>query len=186
MRITITGPRSVGKSTISKLLAKKLKLKYISSDEIGEKHTQKYGGLSEAIKSGKIKGMIKKDGYSLIKEVYKKDNFVFDLAGGVVSSQKSKEASEKIRKVAIKNSIIIGLLPSKNEKESIQFLFERERERKHFKSIDKIELFEKVEKDYKKYPLLFNKICKEIIYVKDKTPIEIVKEIIKKYNIICI
>ncbi|MBT6823985.1 cytidylate kinase, partial [archaeon] len=32
MIITITGPRSVGKSTVSKILAKKLKLKYTSSD----------------------------------------------------------------------------------------------------------------------------------------------------------
>ena len=32
MKITITGPRSVGKSTVSKILAIKLKLKYIDGD----------------------------------------------------------------------------------------------------------------------------------------------------------
>lgn len=42
MNITITGPRSVGKTTISKLIAKKLKLKYISSDEIGEKEFKNF------------------------------------------------------------------------------------------------------------------------------------------------
>jgi cytidylate kinase len=34
MRIAITGPRSVGKSTISKIVAEKLNLKYISSDDL--------------------------------------------------------------------------------------------------------------------------------------------------------
>jgi len=41
MRIVITGPRSVGKMTISKELSKNLKLKYISSDELGEKALKK-------------------------------------------------------------------------------------------------------------------------------------------------
>ena len=43
MKITITGPRSVGKTTISKIVAKKLRLNYFSSDEIGEKHLKKEG-----------------------------------------------------------------------------------------------------------------------------------------------
>jgi adenylate kinase family enzyme len=68
--ITITGPRSVGKSTISKLLSKKLKLKYISSDELGEKLSKNFGGLDKAIKSGKIKELIRKKGYTEILKQY--------------------------------------------------------------------------------------------------------------------
>ena len=48
-KITLTGPRSVGKTTISKLLAKRLNLKYISSDELGEKITKKHGGLKKQL-----------------------------------------------------------------------------------------------------------------------------------------
>jgi len=54
MKITITGPRSVGKTTISKLLADKIKISYYSSDEISEKEFARYGGLDAVIKSGKI------------------------------------------------------------------------------------------------------------------------------------
>lgn len=178
MKVTITGPRSVGKTTISKLLAKRLKLKYVSSDEIGGRHLKKYGGLDKAIKSGIIGKFIKASSYGLIREVYKNDNFVFDLSGGAVSSKKYAEASQKVRKIAKENSIIIGLLPSKNINESINFLFERERLRIHFKETDKRELFEKVKKDHKKILPLFRELCDFVIYVKGKNIKKIVKEIV--------
>lgn len=179
MKITITGPRSVGKTSISKLLAKKLKLKYISSDELGETHMKKHGGLDKAIKSGKIDKWIRQSSYGLIRKVYRKDNFVFDLSGGAVSSMKFSEASEKVRKTAKENSIIIGLLPSKNINESIKFLFEREKKREHFKNFDKEKLFTETRKDYKKFPPLFKGLCDLIVYVKGKDPNEVVKEIME-------
>ena len=179
MKITITGPRSVGKTTVSKLLAKKLKLKYYSSDEIGEEYLKKYGGLDKAIKSGIIGKFIKSSSYGLIRKIYKKDNFVFDLSGGAVSSKKYADASAKVRKTAKENSIIIGLFPSKNISESIKFLFEREKKRKHFKNSDQENLFAKTKKNYKKFPLLFQKLCNFIVYVKGKNPDEVVKEIIE-------
>src|SRR3989344_5422199 len=104
MIITITGPRSVGKSTISKLVARKLGLKYVSSDEMGERALKKEGGLDKAIKSGVIGQFIKDSAYSLIREQYLKNNFVFDLSGGAVSSKKFPEASEKVRKIAKEKS----------------------------------------------------------------------------------
>lgn len=182
MRITITGPRSVGKTTISKLVAKKLKLKFYSSDEIGEKALKKEGGLDKAIKSGKIGKLIKSSAYGLIRKTYKKDNFVFDISGGSVTSRKYPQASEKVRQIASKKSIIIGLLPSKKMEESIKFLFKREKEREHFKHLKKAELFEKVKKDYKKFPPLFKKFCNSIIYVKNKSSNELTKEIVNKIN----
>ena len=180
MIITITGPRSIGKSTIAKLVAKKLKLRYVSSDEIGEKHLKKYGGLDKAIKSGVVGKFIKSSAYSLIRKEYTRDNFVFDLSGGAVSSKKFPEASEKVRKIAKKKSFIVGLLPSRNIKESIDFLFEREKERAHFKEMDKKELFEKTKKDYKKFPRIFNELCDVVIYVKDKSSESVADEIVKK------
>lgn len=178
MEITITGPRSVGKTTISKLVARKLQLKYYSSDEIGEEHLRKYGGLDKAIKSGTIGEFIKNSAYSLIRDIYKKDNFVFDLSGGAVSSRKFAEASRKVRRTARESSIIIGLLPSNKINESTKFLFEREKKRKHFRETDKKELLAETKKDYKKFPKLFKDFCDFIIYVKGKSPEEIADEII--------
>ena len=180
MEITITGPRSVGKSTISKVLAKKLKLAYISSDEIGEKALKKEGGLDKAIKSGVIHNFIEKGAYNLIREVYQSKNFVFDLAGGAVSSTKHPEASEKVRTVAKSNSVVIGLLPCEDEEESIEFLFEREKNRAHFKDNDKIQLREDVERKYRKLKDILRDIADKILYVKNKEVNEVVEEIISE------
>jgi shikimate kinase len=180
MRITITGPRSIGKSTVSKIVAKKLKLKYISSDSIGEKALKKHGGLDKAIKSGVIKKFIKKKGYTLIAKEYKKDNFVLDLSGGSVSSKEFERASKKLRKIVKSKSLVIGLLPYKNQKKSLILLFKRESKRKHFKKVDKALLLKKVTKDYKKFPLIFKQFCDIIIYMENKTPSKVAQEAISK------
>lgn len=182
MNITITGPRSVGKTTIAKLLAKKLKLAYYSSDEIGEKAMKKYGGLDKAIKSGVIKKFIKKSAYGLIRNVYKKDNFIFDLSGGAVTSREFAEASKKVRKAAKKNSIVIGLLPSKKLNESVQFLYQREKKRVHFQHLDPTDMVKKTKSDFKKFPLLFKDFCDHIAYIKNKKPKVIVDEILRKLH----
>lgn len=182
MNITITGPRSVGKTTVSKLVAKKLRLKYVSSDEIGERAFKKYGGLDKAIKTGKIKEIINKGGYNLILKEYKNKNFVFDLSIGSFSSRSMSKAAEEVRKAAKNNSIVVGLLPSKSIIYSSILLFSRERKREHFKSNNKIKLFYTT---LRKYPY-FKKILKEntnfIIYTKSKTPEYIATEIVGKFQ----
>jgi shikimate kinase len=180
MNITITGPRSVGKSTISKLVAKKLKLKYISSDEIGEKALKGQGGLDGTIKSGKINGfIISRGAYSLIKEVYStKNNFVFDLSGGSISTKKFGDASKEVREIAKNNSYVIGLLPSKNLFGSIFMLFQRELKREHFKSMNKLLLFRKVVRNYLRFPFIFKNWADGIVYTKTKSPEQISNEII--------
>lgn len=180
MKITITGPRSVGKSTVSKLLAKKLKLNYLSSDEIGEKLTKKLGGLDKAIKSGIIKELIKKKGYSLLEDQYKKKNFVLDLSIGAFTSKDFKKASRNLRSTAKKNSIVIGLLPSKKSREAVDILYKREIRRKHFKKTPKEDLLRRTRKRYPEQRDILLENCKSIIYTKDKSPNEIVKEIIKR------
>ncbi|MBM3232464.1 hypothetical protein FJZ21_03770 [Candidatus Pacearchaeota archaeon] len=180
MKITITGPRSIGKTTISKLVAKKLGLEYISTDEIGEEVFKKHGGLDKAMKSGIVEESIKKGGYGRITNIYEtKDNFVFDLSGGSFSSDKLPEATEKVRNCAKKHSIIVGLLPSENSEESIKLLFEREKERPHFKEMDKKELMEKTIRSFNRFPPLFEKFCNLVIYTKGKTPDKIANEIVK-------
>lgn len=180
MKITITGPRSVGKSTVSKIVAQKMGMEYISSDQIGEDAFKAHGGLDKAIKSGKVEESIKNGGYTIIIDVYdKKDNFIFDLSGGAFGSSKTlAEASLKVRTKAKEKSIIIGLLPSKDEQESVKILFEREKERPHFKEMDKNELFEKTKSSYSKFPALFEQFANFTVYTKDKKPESIALEIV--------
>jgi len=140
---------------------------------------KKKGGLDKVIKSGKIDKFIKEGAYSLIRAQYLKDNFVFDLSGGSVSSRKHPEVSKEVRRTANENSIVIGLLPSEDDSKSIQILFNREKNRSHFKDMSKEELFKKVEEDYYKFPELFKTFCNIIIYTENKTPEKISDEIIK-------
>lgn len=179
MIITITGPRSVGKSTISQILAEKLNLKYVSSDEMGDEAMKEQGGLDRAIKSGAIGEFIKSSAYGLIRDQYQKDEFVFDLAGGAFGSSKYSEASEKVRGIAKEKSVVIGLLPSEDVDESIKFLYEREKERTHFKEMDEKELLAKVDKNYRKFPILFMGFCDRVVYVKGKSAEDIAEEIRK-------
>jgi shikimate kinase len=179
MIITITGPRSVGKTTISKLVAEKLKLKWVSSDEIAEKAMKRYGGLDKAIKSGVIKNFIKEGAYSLIRNVYEKNNIVIDLSGGSVSSRKFSEVSRKVRRLAKEKSIVIGLLPCSDDKKSVSFLLRREKKRTHFRKIPGKKLLRKVNDDYKKFPKLFLSFCDFIIYVENKNPADVAKEIVR-------
>ena len=179
MRITITGPRSVGKSTIGKFLGKKLKIKYFESDKLMHNKLKKYGGLDKTIKSRKIY-LIFKNSIPLIKKVLSEKKFVFDLAGGAISTEKNKELTRKIIKLIKKESLIIGLLPSKNDLESIKFLFKREIKRKHFKETDKKELRKEVKKDFLKVKSKIKKHTNIIIYTKDKTPSQIINVIIKQ------
>ena len=108
-----------------------------------------------------------------------KDNFVFDLAGGAISSRKKelKRSVKYIQSLVSKRSILIGILPCKNKKEAVEFLFEREKNRAHFKNEKPKELLKKVREDYEKLPPILERLCRHIIYVKDKSLIEIVLEI---------
>lgn len=182
MKLTITGPRSVGKTTITKVLAKKLEIPRFSSDEIGEEHFKEQGGLDKAIKSGAVDKFIKEEAYILIRSFLngEQESFVFDLSGGAISSRKYPEITEKIRETAKKNSTVIGLLPSEDIKESIKFLFKREKEREHFKELNLKELFKKVYGDYRKFPPILEDLCNFIVYVNDKSAEEVADEILEK------
>ena len=178
--ITITGPRSVGKTTISKMLAKELKLKRISSDEIGEKALKKVGGLDKAIKNGTIKEFIRKKGYPSIIKQYINKNFIFDLSVGSFTSGEFKKASREVRSIAKKKSFVLGLLPFKNKKDSIDLLHKREIKRKHFKNTDKKKLLERTKKRYFEQSNILKENCDLIIYVQNNKPKKIINEISKK------
>lgn len=156
----------------------KLGLEYISADEIGESAFKEHGGLDKAMKSGIVEESIKKGGYRIILETYdKKDNFVFDLSGGSFASKKMPEQTFEVRTKAKEKSIVIGLLPYQDKEKSIKLLYERERERQHFKEINDKDLFEKTKKSYDNFEI-FDKYCNLIVYTGDKTPQRIADEIV--------
>ncbi len=177
--LTITGPRSVGKTTISKEISKRLLLEYISSDELADKELKKEGGLDKSIKSNKIRGFIKNKSFNLLKSVYEsKNGFVMDLAGGAISSEKHSDVSLRIRDLSKNNSLVVMFLPSKNIFYSIIFLFRREIKRKHFKDENKFKIFKNTLKDYRK----LRKISKEwpdiVFYVGGKDLSLITNEVV--------
>jgi len=87
MKITITGPRSVGKSTVSKIIARKLKLKYIDGDAEIDKAVKDLGGLYHAMNDGRVNEILER-AVTLINEFFEKDDFIFDLAGGATTPGK--------------------------------------------------------------------------------------------------
>lgn len=172
----------MGKTTITKVLAKKLKVQRFSSDEIGEEYFKEQEGLDKAIKSGIVDKSIKKEAYGFIRNILRseQESFVFDLSGEAISSRKHPKANEKVRETAKKNSTVIGLLPSKDIEKSIKFLFEREKEREHFKEMGLKELFDKVNDSYGKFPQILEDLCNFIVYVNDKSAEEVADEILEK------
>lgn len=177
MKYIITGPRSVGKTTTSKLLAKKLNLEYISSDDEMDVILKEYGGIDGATKSEMMSLIIDK-ARTLVKKILKKNNFIFDLAGGVLR----KKYYNNILKEIKKQTILIGLIPSTDDKKTIQILYHRERKRPHFNDLSDEKLLAKTKKDYLKIKEALHTECKINIITENKTTGKIVDEIISKLN----
>jgi shikimate kinase len=169
MNITITGPRSVGKTTTAILLAEKIRMNYISGDELMDKILEPYGGLSKVLRD-KRTDIIDKYAYYRCEQALKNDNTIFDLAGGAL---KTKDG-EKIKTLLTKKSLVIGLLPSLNDIVSLDILYKRERERIHFKEMSDADLKEKVRRNYQEIKAHLKEITKNIIYTGAMNPSKIV------------
>src|SRR5690606_32881559 len=120
---------------------------------------------------------IKNGSYNLILEVYGEDNFIFDLSGGAFSSRKLRKASSEVRKTAIRESIVVGLLPYKEDDKSIRLLFNREKKRKHFEDMDKEELMSKTVESYNRLKIYLTKHSNYLIYTGRRAPESIVNEV---------
>ena len=179
MKLTLVGPRSVGKSTVGKVLSKILGIKYFEGDKLMHNALKKYGGLDKVIKSRKTH-LIAERAFSLIKSILNNKKTILDLAGGAISSRKHKKISEQILKLIKRESKVIGLLPTKKMKESIEFLFKREAKRKHFKKTNKLDLKKEVRENYLKLKNKLKEHSDIVVYVNGKTPLQIAKEIIKR------
>ena len=121
-KITLIGSRSVGKTTVGKILAKKLRIKYFDFDEYVENklsgidlHIKKYGADSYRKEEAKI--IVK-----FLSELPKQ--FVISVGGGTVASQLKRISQENVRKLKKKSKIVY--LAAK----SVKILHQREKKRK--------------------------------------------------------
>jgi deoxyadenosine/deoxycytidine kinase len=178
MNLTIAGPCSVGKSIVAKDLSKRLLLKYFSFDEI-LKDEFGDGLFEDFIKSGKIKGFTKQKSFDFFKRIYEsKNHFVFNLSEGAIFLNKGLNIYPKIREVSKKNSLILGLFPSKNVFSSAFFLFKKEIKKESSQGINKLKLFRKVFLNCLNYSKVFEGWADKIVYVKGKSIESISNEII--------
>jgi len=169
MQIIIIGPRSVGKSTIGKELAKKAGTEYFDLDDYVEKFT------------GEYKDYVKKYG----EEAYRKEeekrlreflsnlplNFVISIGGGTIASD-IKETNERNKELLALMGNIIYLCPSENPSEAIEILYENEQKRRGNRTLEEIEQI------YEKRRLSCENFFDTKIITTKKSLTEIVNEII--------
>lgn len=170
MRFIIIGPRSVGKTTIGKNLAKRLNLKYFDFDEIVEKRLK---GINKFIS---IYGAdsYRKEERNILKKFLLRlpKRFIVSVGGGTVASQLyniSKRNIKDLKRVAK----IIYLSPAKTKKYALDILYKRERKRKGDKT------YEETEKLFKLRKPIYESIYDIKIIVNNKSPRKVVSEILK-------
>lgn len=171
MKLTLIGPRSIGKTTIGKVLAKKLKIPYFDFDKYVEKeihgidnHIKNYGVDSYRIKEQKI---LKK----FIKSLPKK--FVISVGGGTIASQ-MKTISRNNSKILKKISKIIYLSPSDSRNKAVNMLYKREKKRKGRKTYIEVKNLFILRKP------VYEKVYDIKVEINKKSIKSIVNEIIKK------
>jgi len=169
MRFIFIGPRSIGKSTVGKVLAQKLNFKYFDFDEYVE---LKINGIDQHIKNNSVESYRIEEEKILkqfILELPKK--CVVSVGGGTVASQ-FQDISLRNAKILKSVGTIIYLSPSEDKEAATKILLEREQKRKDDKDhSETIKLFE-IRKS------VYEKIFDIKIEVKNKSPSEIVEDII--------
>jgi shikimate kinase len=190
--IALIGPRSVGKTTIGKELAKENNITFVDFDNYCNKVLKKQGkqDIGKFIETLKLERKIttelawKEFGLWLRKvfkeflELNKKNSFVLDLGGGTLSEDLE---DEKVNAPLLKkyNAKIILLLPNENEEKGINKLLLREKQREHWIKANWTDekLLQKTKKDYYYRIPIFKQFADIIIYLNDKKITEIINEI---------
>lgn len=181
--VTLVGPRSVGKSSIGKIMAKSLGWILIDLDEYMNKVLEKDGGIG---------GFTKKFGWDKYMKILHKElkillsslkdkKVVLDCGGGTISSEFPE--SELNAHLLKRHSKIVLILPHEEEEGGLQILLEREKNRPHFSGRSHKELEEKTRKDYFERVPGMKKFAHEIIHTNEKPPREIAKIIEKLISI---
>jgi shikimate kinase len=173
MRFIFIGLRSIGKSTVGKYLAQKIKLDYFDFDEYVE---LKLNGIEQHIENNSVESYRLEEEKILkqfVSELPKK--CVVSVGGGTVASQ-LKVISKRNAETLKKTGQIIYLSPSEDKEEATKIIHEREQKRKGDKDYSEtLKLFELRKPVYEK-------IFDLKIEVKNKSPSEIVDEILRKFS----
>jgi len=186
--ISLVGPRSVGKSSIGKILSQKLKYNYIDLDKFSEKELKNEGGIRGFIKKRRNKdtsNLVWKNYWKyqhkfLLKIFSKSTKIVLDVGGGTFV-----EVFSKIKRNAnliAKKSKVICLLPSKKDSTAINILTKREMNRSHWKekNLSKKEMKIIVKRDYLAAKEIYLKKSEIIFYTENKSKKQIVNELLNK------
>ena len=171
MKIFIIGHRSVGKTTVGKIIAKKLKIKFIDFDSVVSKKLGNLRTYGKKYGSEKYRTEERKILMNFLKRTPSK--IVVSLGGGTVASQYA-EISKANTKDVSKIGTFVYLIPSKSQKETIDTIHERELRRKGDKNK------EETIKLVKLRTPVFNKIKSIKILTARRKVSEITEDILKK------
>jgi len=171
MRFVFIGPRSIGKSTVGKVLAKKLEIKYFDFDRYVEK---KLNGINHHIEKNSVESY-RVEEEKILKQFVSElpKSCVISVGGGTIASQFNNLS---IRNSSLLKSVgnIIYLSPSENKEEATKILFEREQKRAGDKTYSEtLKLFE-IRKP------IYEKISNLKIEVKNKSISEIIEILLIK------
>lgn len=183
--LIITGPRSVGKTTLGKQFFESLNTDFLDLDDLVNAELAKT--FTSGLKTPLEQAMEMKK-YDLIENIVRNIVHSFDsvtkttaiaFAGGAYTGYKGLSENLKSK------FITIGLIPYDNDDElSIGLLVERESNREHFKKLiaegklDMDTLSNRVRNDYIKVnTYLRTNTVDKLIFIERKTPIEIMDEV---------
>ena len=163
MRIILIGPMGSGKSSIGKILAKKINFKFIDTDKLIE--------IQEGIK---IKDIFSLKGESyfrdlevkVLKETLIARSAVIATGGGIVQREKSRFLLENEKNVFFLNS-------------SLKRQFERTKDSDKRPLLNKGDSFKTLKELYKKRLPHYENVSRYKIEMDDKTNDEIVEQILK-------
>ena len=163
MRIILIGPMGSGKSSIGKILAKKINFKFIDTDKLIE--------IQEGIKIKEIFNL-KGESYfrdlevKVLKETLKARSAVIATGGGIVQREKNRLLLENEKNVFFLNS-------------SVKRQFERTKDSDKRPLLNKGDSFETLKELYKKRLPHYENVSRYKIEMDDKTNDEIVEQILK-------
>ena len=163
MRIILIGPMGSGKSSIGKILAKKIDFKFIDTDKLIEIH--------EGIKIKEIFNL-KGESYfrdlevKVLKETLTSRSAVIATGGGIVQREKSRLLLENEKNVFFLNS-------------SVKRQFERTKDSDKRPLLNKGDNFKTLKELYKKRLPHYENVSRYKIEMDDRTNEEIVEQILK-------
>lgn len=174
--IILIGPVGVGKTTVSKLLAERLKVPKVSMDDVLFDYFREVGfdenhwkQISEKLGRPAAYRYLKVFGSYGVKRILESHSgCIFDFGGGGVTGEFPDEfAAIKSALAGFKN--VIHLIPTDNKAESLQYLYDRLKISPPGWTILEHLVFHHAH----------DELAKHTVFVKDKSPEELCQEILR-------